>query len=210
MSITLLLSLSMFQMLLLELIPPTSITVPMMGKYILFTMAMVSLSVFISVVTVNVSLRSVTTKRMPRWTRVLFFSVLPRLLFMKRPEVEVEIEEEQTYWSVPPDWPDPGGNLTQLQSQSWRQRGSRADDRATLAGYTLSSTFVGADDLWVTANLSHFCQACSSRKLRSSPLQIQKALEGMAFIEGHHREDAEQKTVRIFLSSVHDRPGIRS
>ncbi len=49
----------MLQLLLMEIVPATSITIPLMGKYILFTMVMVSLSVFISVVTLNVRYRYV-------------------------------------------------------------------------------------------------------------------------------------------------------
>ncbi|XP_050535762.1 acetylcholine receptor subunit alpha-like 1 isoform X3 [Daktulosphaira vitifoliae] len=47
--ISILLSLTVFFLLLVEIIPPTSLTVPLLGKYLLFTMVLVTLSVFVTV-----------------------------------------------------------------------------------------------------------------------------------------------------------------
>lgn len=109
--ITLLLSLSMFQLLLMELIPATSISVPLLGKFIVFTTVTVSVSVLVTVVTLNMNFRSNATYMMPKCTRKLFLDILPRLLFMKSPlvesirdELEQKEQEEETYWS---EWENP-------------------------------------------------------------------------------------------------------
>ena len=48
-SILLLVSLTFFYIVLVELIPPTSLVVPLIGKYLLFTMFLVTLSITVSV-----------------------------------------------------------------------------------------------------------------------------------------------------------------
>lgn len=55
--ISILLSLTVFFLLLVEIIPPTSLTVPLLGKYLLFTMVLVTLSVFVTVAVLNVNFR---------------------------------------------------------------------------------------------------------------------------------------------------------
>lgn len=83
--ISILLSLTVFVLLLNDLIPPTSLVVPLIGKYLLFTIILVTLSILVTVVVLNVHFRSPSTHVMPKWARRLFLHVLPRVLFMKRP-----------------------------------------------------------------------------------------------------------------------------
>jgi nicotinic acetylcholine receptor len=83
--ISILLSLTVFVLLLNDLIPPTSLVVPLIGKYLLFTIILVTLSILVTVVVLNIHFRSSSTHVMPRWARRLFLHVLPRALMMKRP-----------------------------------------------------------------------------------------------------------------------------
>lgn len=85
-SISILLSLTVFFLLLAEIIPPTSLTVPLLGKYLLFTMVLVTLSVVVTIAVLNVNFRSPVTHRMARWVRVVFIQVLPRFLCIERPK----------------------------------------------------------------------------------------------------------------------------
>lgn len=88
--ISILLSLTVFFLLLSDLIPPTSLVVPLIGKYLLFTMILVTLSIIITVVVLNVHYRSPTTHVMSPWVRKVFLHILPRLLMMKRPTLSHE------------------------------------------------------------------------------------------------------------------------
>lgn len=56
-----------------------------LGKYLLFTIILVTLSILVTVVVLNIHFRSPSTHVMPKWARRLFLHVLPRLLLMKRP-----------------------------------------------------------------------------------------------------------------------------
>ena len=84
--ISILLSLTVFFLLLAELIPPTSLVVPLIGKYLLFTMILVTLSIVVTVVVLNIHFRSPLTHQMPPWVRRVFLQVLPKLLWMRRPK----------------------------------------------------------------------------------------------------------------------------
>ncbi|KMQ95164.1 acetylcholine receptor subunit beta-like 2 protein [Lasius niger] len=54
---SILLSLTVFFLLLAEIIPPTSLAIPLLGKYLLFTMILVTLSIWITVCVLNVHFR---------------------------------------------------------------------------------------------------------------------------------------------------------
>lgn len=55
--VSILLSLTVFFLLLAEIIPPTSLAVPLLGKYLLFTMILVTLSIWVTVCVLNVHFR---------------------------------------------------------------------------------------------------------------------------------------------------------
>ena len=83
--ISILLSLTVFFLLLAEINPPTSLVVPLIGKYLLFTMVLLTLSIIITVVVLNIHFRSPSTHIMSPWIRKVFLDILPRLLLISRP-----------------------------------------------------------------------------------------------------------------------------
>ncbi|VEL08652.1 unnamed protein product [Protopolystoma xenopodis] len=82
-SISILISLTVFFLLIFEISPPTSIVVPLIVKYLLFTMILITLSVVATVVVLNIHWRSPDTHYISPWVRSVFTCTLPRLLFMK-------------------------------------------------------------------------------------------------------------------------------
>uniref|UniRef100_A0A4W5JY37 Cholinergic receptor, nicotinic, alpha 4b n=1 Tax=Hucho hucho TaxID=62062 RepID=A0A4W5JY37_9TELE len=82
--ISVLLSLTVFLLLITEIIPSTSLVIPLIGEYLLFTMIFVTLSIIITVFVLNVHHRSPRTHGMPHWVRRVFLDLVPRVLFMKR------------------------------------------------------------------------------------------------------------------------------
>ncbi|CAG9802119.1 unnamed protein product [Chironomus riparius] len=84
-SISILLSLTVFFLLLAEIIPPTSLVVPLLGKFVLFTMILDTFSICVTVIVLNIHFRSPQTHTMAPWVRTIFINHLPKLLVIKRP-----------------------------------------------------------------------------------------------------------------------------
>ncbi|XP_016057850.1 PREDICTED: neuronal acetylcholine receptor subunit alpha-4 isoform X2 [Miniopterus natalensis] len=112
--ISVLLALTVFLLLITEIVPATSLVIPLIGEYLLFTMTFVTLSIVVTVFALNVHHRSPRTHSMPAWVRRVFLDVAPRLLLMKRPSVVKNncrrlLESMHKVASAPHFWPDPEG-----------------------------------------------------------------------------------------------------
>ncbi|BFZ02073.1 hypothetical protein BsWGS_05112 [Bradybaena similaris] len=86
-SISILLALTVFFLLLSDMNPPTSLVIPLIGKYLLFIMIVVTMSITLTVYTLHINFKSPTTHKMSPWVKRIFTEILPRVLFMKRPEL---------------------------------------------------------------------------------------------------------------------------
>ncbi|CAG2115359.1 unnamed protein product, partial [Medioppia subpectinata] len=84
--ISILLSLVVFLLLVSKILPPTSLVLPLIAKYLLFTFLMNCVSILVTVIIINWNFRGPRTHKMPNWVRVVFLKYLPVLLFMKRPK----------------------------------------------------------------------------------------------------------------------------
>ncbi|ODN05613.1 Acetylcholine receptor subunit beta-like 1 [Orchesella cincta] len=69
----------------LGILPPTSLVLPLIAKYLLFTFIMNTFSILVTVVIINWNFRGPRTHRMPHWIRVVFLKYLPIYLCMRRP-----------------------------------------------------------------------------------------------------------------------------
>ena len=81
-----LVALLVFYLLLIELIPATSLVIPLLGKYLLFTLILVTLSIFLTICILNLHHRKPSTHKMPTWVHRLLVEVLPKYLLIERPK----------------------------------------------------------------------------------------------------------------------------
>ncbi|KAL3078798.1 hypothetical protein niasHS_014580 [Heterodera schachtii] len=84
-TISVLLSIVVFLLVVSKILPPTSSTIPLISKYLLLTFILNIVTITVTVVIINVYHRGPTTHRMPRWVRFVFLKLMPHLLCMKRP-----------------------------------------------------------------------------------------------------------------------------
>ncbi|XP_020138262.2 neuronal acetylcholine receptor subunit alpha-2 isoform X2 [Microcebus murinus] len=191
--ISVLLSLTVFLLLITEIIPSTSLVIPLIGEYLLFTMIFVTLSIVVTVFVLNVHHRSPSTHTMPRWVRGALLGCVPRWLLMARPPPTPLALRD-------PPGPRPG------PSYRWLETNVDAEDRGALAV---------AEDRWARAG----CSAPPARARRShgglhpgasgpqaeAPVQeseillsprMQKALEGVHYIADHLRSEDADSSVK--------------
>ncbi|MEJ1285003.1 cholinergic receptor nicotinic alpha polypeptide 6 [Cricetulus griseus] len=83
--ISVLLSLTVFLLVITETIPSTSLVIPLVGEYLLFTMIFVTLSIVVTVFVLNIHYRTPATHTMPKWVKTIFLHVFPSILMMRRP-----------------------------------------------------------------------------------------------------------------------------
>ncbi|XP_076334111.1 acetylcholine receptor subunit alpha-like 1 isoform X1 [Tachypleus tridentatus] len=84
--VSILLSMIFFFLVLSEIIPSTSLALPLLGKYLLFTMILLTGTVLLTTVVLNVHFRSPSTHNLRPWVRKVFIRTLPKILLMREPQ----------------------------------------------------------------------------------------------------------------------------
>uniref|UniRef100_H3BZQ4 Uncharacterized protein n=1 Tax=Tetraodon nigroviridis TaxID=99883 RepID=H3BZQ4_TETNG len=83
--ITVLLSLTVFMLMVAEIMPATSDSVPLIGQYFASTMVIVGMSVVATVIVLQFHHHNPDNGQMPRWVHLLLLQWIPWFLRMKRP-----------------------------------------------------------------------------------------------------------------------------
>ncbi|ELU04363.1 hypothetical protein CAPTEDRAFT_221484 [Capitella teleta] len=179
--ITILLSLSMFQLLLLDLVPGTSMKTPLLGKYILFTLIILCGSIFCSVISLNVHYRGNKVGVMGKFTKWFFLEMLAKVLCIRLPSPAAHDEYMHNHW-VPP-WRHSADisrpSLTKLcrkgskiKTAMRRYTAEQVDEQ--YPGFSISPAFLEAAEK---------CAECD--RLIEHPTTY-KAMDGITFIATHH------------------------
>ncbi|XP_052476219.1 neuronal acetylcholine receptor subunit alpha-2-like [Carassius gibelio] len=210
--ISVLLSLTVFLLLITEIIPSTSLVIPLIGEYLLFTMIFVTLSIVITVFVLNVHHRSPSTHKMPRWVRSVFLDLIPRWLFMRRPEPDQKRRN----------------TANPSTSKSWLQQetdvdGLNSQDMEFVLGMGISTSISPpsarplhlSDSQPLLQQLGHVMNQhpakltylMSDHSLTFSPC-VQRALDGVRYIADHLRAEDEDFSVKEdwkYVAMVFDR-----
>ncbi|KAE9552232.1 hypothetical protein FO519_004541 [Halicephalobus sp. NKZ332] len=180
--ISILISLTVFFLLLVEIIPSTSLVVPLIGKYLLFTMVLVTLSVVVTVITLNVHYREPSTHKMSNWIKKVFIEFLPYYLFMQRPTLP-NILKNRAKVDSNSNLPLVGGKKESRSSFSFRSR-----------DHNFSALFDQMDFLSPNIPLD---QGTSSQRssFQKEYAPHKSAVESVTYIADHLRTEEEDRQV---------------
>ncbi|KAL7064385.1 hypothetical protein AAHC03_04698 [Spirometra sp. Aus1] len=95
-SINVFISLTLFFLLISETIPPTSLAVPLLGKYLLFTIILITSSIVSTVLVLSLHFRSAKTHVISTFTKTVFLEFLPRLMRLNPPRSGVHGNKDKT------------------------------------------------------------------------------------------------------------------
>ncbi|XP_041444329.1 neuronal acetylcholine receptor subunit beta-4 [Xenopus laevis] len=169
--ISVLLALTVFLLLISKIVPPTSLDVPLIGKYLMFTMVLVTFSIVTSVCVLNVHHRSPSTHTMPPWVKNCFLERLPVFLFMKRPENSSATQKLRNYRS--------------MQIESFRN-----------SNYFVNMTTARPCDHMVnnpSENVQN--QEFRYRYPRRYNSGVHEAMDGVKFISEHMKSEDEEQSI---------------
>ncbi|XP_064607866.1 acetylcholine receptor subunit alpha-like 1 [Liolophura sinensis] len=179
-SISILLALTVFFLLLSDLIPPTSLVVPLIGKYLLFTSVVVTLSILLTVFVLSIHHRTPSTHVMSPWVKRVFTEILPKVLLMRRPDMPRQstvIQREES--------PIPEIRNASLDRNRVRHREAEADSE---------------DDGDEAGTYTRLAKPYSE--------EVNEALDGVVFIYSRMKqddEDEEEKRDWKYVAMVMDR-----
>ncbi|XP_078473324.1 neuronal acetylcholine receptor subunit beta-4-like [Lampetra planeri] len=175
--LSVLLALTVFLLLISKIVPPTSLDVPLIGKYLMFTMVLVTFSIVTSVCVLNVHHRSPSTHTMPNWVKKVFLHKLPMILFMQRPKnssARYRMRQKHLGASFASKVHGEGADACFVNPASANKYGFKMQD--------LSGPF---------RNISELRFRTSSKW---TP-EMQEAVDGVRFIADHTRSEDEDQSV---------------
>lgn len=181
--ISILLSLTVFFLLLAEIIPP-SIVVPLIGKYLLFTMILVTLSILVTVIVLNVHFRSPYTHTMAPWVRRLFLGILPRLLYMRRPTQDKHAKKAAKNFNHCNGMPSTRTCRDILQHNFNLQRGFLQASREAIRAEVSDSGYIVSKPV---------------------PQMVMEAVESVCFIADHLKKSDRENSVsmrRLYIRNI--------
>lgn len=176
--ISVLLALTVFLLLISKIVPPTSLDVPLIGKYLMFTMVLVTFSIVTSVCVLNVHHRSPSTHAMPMWVKVVFLDRLPNFLFIKRPQ-------------------NNSARHRLCDRKKSKAESFYSDSSDLYRGSTYFVNIASAKKYDLKENPDHVGSHQDARlrsSVRFSP-EIQEAIDGVSFIANHMKSEDNNESV---------------
>ncbi|KAK5899920.1 hypothetical protein CesoFtcFv8_009347 [Champsocephalus esox] len=207
--ISVLLALTVFLLLISKIVPPTSLAVPLIGKYLMFTMVLVTFSIVTTVCNLNVHHRSPSTHHMPEWVKHFFLIRLPDILFMRRPGSSNKFDKLRKKYAT--------NQTTVGKTNSQSSTGKRQYSNVRLGGVrTDAESFYVNEDLankfcWKVDDVPDGGSGFSDfqKPLASQwDADVEEAVDGVRYIAEHMRtEDDDDRIIQDwkYVAMVIDR-----
>ena len=171
--ISILVALLVFYLLLIDLIPPTSLVIPLLGKYLLFTLILVNLSILLTIFILNLHHRKPATHKMPNWMKRVVIEMLPRVVRIQRP-------------------------LAPVKTKSLKEEANPLIKTSLYKPYILEKLESVDKSIKLASSRSldtHSIRNESKEKIQY-PNSILEALNGIKYINVQMKKDSEEKKVK--------------
>jgi len=183
-AIAILVSQTLYFTLVIEVIPATSLTLPLLGRYLLFSMVLIAVSVCLATIVLNLHYRKPSTHRMPGWVRTVLIQKMPGILLMRVPKQVVKANNGMRRSKYLRQSDPALAELSECEIAAGAgNNGQHPSDKLNgqLRNH-LDSIFSGFQKL-----IAGTAQAVQSRKL---PFVIEKTIHNILFIKTHiQRQD---------------------
>nr|KAG5693139.1 hypothetical protein BaRGS_025498 [Batillaria attramentaria] len=187
-AISILLALTVFFLLLSDMNPPTSLVIPLIGKYLLFIMIVVTASIILTVYTLHINFKNPSTDRMSPWVKKIFTEILPRALMMKRPDLD-EMKRKMPPLGVAAAAALPPRAVNSIEAQDV------PSDEVPLTYENLRQRHESGESASGSRASSSTAMDVGGTKF---PPEVVDALKGVRFIANHLRQGDEDLAIRAF------------
>uniref|UniRef100_A0AAY4AJS3 Neuronal acetylcholine receptor subunit alpha-7 n=1 Tax=Denticeps clupeoides TaxID=299321 RepID=A0AAY4AJS3_9TELE len=206
--ITVLLSLTVFMLLVAEIMPATSDSVPLIAQYFASTMVIVGLSVVVTVLVLQFHHHDPQGGKIPKWVRVVLLNWCAWFLRMKKPgESRVEGGESSTFKYGPPSTPQHSASSIQMGAVPGQPGGTNGHMNLYFGYHSMDE---GCDSGVVCGrtNGSPHEEQEGGRVLGERIPELQRIMEEVSYIARRFREQDEGEAVCSewkFAAAVVDR-----
>lgn len=171
-TISILFTLTFLLLLFVDIMPSTSICLPLLGKYLIFVLLLVVASIAVTCFVLNVHFRSPSTHSMSPWLRRLFLQTLPPYLLISLPKKQL----------------DPRDRTNELKNQ-----------KSIFSAFRTAQHSADADD--TTKSFDAPAQDRQSPSTADSagyiyPAELNRAIRNALYISYHLDNESSYQTVR--------------
>jgi len=197
--ITLLVSQTFYLTLIIEVIPATSLTLPLLGRYLLFSMVWIAIAIILTAWIINIHYRQPSTHKMQPWVRRVFIQKLPRILMMRVPMQVIKNsmstrrskflrQSDPALKTLTGDDQDEGPQTTSNgeQKENGNKNGDPNGSKSSDFKGHLNGLYNGLANIMTTT-----CDLGPDSRSQVAPFAVEKAVHNIMFIKHHMKRQDE-------------------
>lgn len=197
--ITLLVSQTFYLTLIIEVIPATSLTLPLLGRYLLFSMVWIAIAIILTSLVINIHYRQPSTHKMQPWVRRVFIQKLPRILMMRVPMQVIKNsmstrrskflrQSDPALKTLTGEDQDEGPQTTSNgeQKENGNKNGDPNGSKSSDFKGHLNGLYNGLANIMTTT-----CDLGPDSRSQVAPFAVEKAVHNIMFIKHHMKRQDE-------------------